>query len=473
MRHHFRNRRIINPLLATLAIASLTTSLRAADNWLAAADNWSNPANWSTGLPTTADTVNITNTDGTPRTITYDYTGPAVFLSQLNISLSNGTATASNTLFIPGNNLTSDVEIIGLEGSGTITHNSGTNSVNVDIELGAGAASIGAYNLSGNALLTGNAQLLVGSEGGGTGVFNQTGGAITLTNANGSLTGGNEDVGGSGSGTFIQTAGTNTITGDPQSIGLNVGGFTGGTTGSYTLSGTASLTVPHEGINPTGTFNQNGGTNIVNGAHTGILLQYNAPYKGAYNLNNGTTTAGALLNSGTFNQSGGHISVGEIVQHSQGTLNITGGTFSFEAVGVQSPGGSINGIFNIGDAGTLSLQIAGPKSAVDYDWLLIGGTASLGGTLNLDFANEFTPTVGEQFTLMNVGIPSGGTIGTITGAFNALTSDTPGLTYTVDYGPSHNVVIATITAVPEPAALSALIAAPLLLARRKTPVLRP
>ena len=485
--------RLIAPTLATVAILSSTTPLRAADNWLDASDNWSNPANWSTGLPTTADTVNITNTDGLPRTITYDYTGPAVSLSQLNISLSNGTGTATNTLSIPANNLTSDVELIGSNGTGTIAQSAGTNTVNLHMQLGVNAGSTGIYNLSGAGALSGNANLSIGQNG-GAGVFNQSGGIVNFTTPTGvptimvgaalgepnststgiyylnggSLTATSEEIGFYGNGTFIQTAGINTLT-DPKSVSLSVGNDAD-FVGSYTLSGTGSVTSLSESINATGTFTQNGGTNTVQTGHSGLAISLFGPPTGTYYLNNGTLTAGSLSNDGNFIQTGGDASIGEIFQNTQATLDITHGTFSFKLIGSQFAGGGINGTFTIGHDATLSLQIAGPRNAIDYAWLLIGGTASLGGTLDLDFANGFLPTVGEQFTLMNVGIASNDAIGSITGSFDTLTSDTPGLTYTIDYGPSHNEVIATITAVPEPAALSTLLAGSiLLLTRRKTP----
>src|SRR5450755_3776389 len=60
---------------------------------------WSNGANWSAassagsdnaGVPGDLSTVNITLADGISRTITYDYTGPAVTVSLLQIDLNGG-----------------------------------------------------------------------------------------------------------------------------------------------------------------------------------------------------------------------------------------------------------------------------------------------------------------------------------------------------------------------------------------------
>src|ERR1700690_2445356 len=70
----------------------------AQDNWTDGTDNWSVPGNWSAGVPGSGADVNIVDSDGESRTVTYDYTGPAVALDGLIIDLTGGSGSATNTL---------------------------------------------------------------------------------------------------------------------------------------------------------------------------------------------------------------------------------------------------------------------------------------------------------------------------------------------------------------------------------------
>ena len=147
-------------LATTLAILqSHPLRASATDNWIATDGNWSTPANWSTTttVPGAFDTVNITPTDGANRTITYDYTGPAVTpIANLTINLTNATTPGNTTLFsMAANNLTASSETIGSStpnGTGAFSQSGGNNTVPGNLYLGYASATTGSYALSGNAI---------------------------------------------------------------------------------------------------------------------------------------------------------------------------------------------------------------------------------------------------------------------------------------------------------------------------------
>ncbi len=63
---------------------------------------------------------------------------------------------------------------------------------------------------------------------------------------------------------------------------------------------------------------------------------------------------------------------------------------------------------------TFTLEIGGTRPGIDYDQIILNGTAHFGGTLNIVFINGFTPSADQTFTLI-----SGGTL---SGVFDAITA---------------------------------------------------
>jgi hypothetical protein len=450
-------------------------------------DNWSVAGNWSAGVPGAGSDASISEADGVSRTVNYDYTGSPVTLNSLTVDLTGGTGAATNTLSIADNDLTTTAaENIGLNGSGTVDQSGGVNTTNGSLKLGINAGSNGTYNLSGTGTITGNGNFYVGGIS-GNGDVNQTGGSVSLTNAaigvnlilgelngsgtynlsGGSLTTSAEDVGPqSGSGTFIQTGGTNTITLNGPFVALAIGNRSH-SPASYTLSGTGTLTTTSETIYPTGTFTQNGGTHSVTGlSHTSaeFAIEHGTGNGGAFNLNGGTLTADLLTDGGNFNQTGGTATLSAI--DVSGGASITAGTMALDIDGFSSPKSVVlsTGNFSVAGAGVLNMQLGGDSQGVNYAWLSTLGAVSLSGTLDIDLADGFVPNIGDKFTLMSVS-----SAGTITGTFDHLTSDDPGLTYSVNYGSPENMVQITITSVPEPTALTALLCGSILLLRRRAP----
>src|SRR3954447_26871670 len=104
--------------------------LAATKDWNDGSDNWSNAADWTpAGVPGAGDTVNIVFADGVARTVTYDYTGPAVTLGPLAIDQAMAGLNAS-TLTMPGNALSvSGGEVIGNLGGAILNQSGGTHTI--------------------------------------------------------------------------------------------------------------------------------------------------------------------------------------------------------------------------------------------------------------------------------------------------------------------------------------------------------
>ena len=171
---------------------------------------------------------------------------------------------------------------IGGHGSGTFTHNSGSNTVSANLYLGQFAGSHGTYNFHG-----------------------------------GDLTAHDLTVGCQGSGTMNQTAGTATI-GNYLILGDQAGGQ-----GSYTLGGTGSVSASYQriGFNGTGTFTHNAGGNTVG---LNMYIGEFAGSHGVYNLNGGSLSVGDMTigygDTGEFNWNGGALSAGSVWIYSHGTM---------------------------------------------------------------------------------------------------------------------------------------------------------
>ena len=110
------------------------------------------------------------------------------------------------------------------------------------------------------------------------------------------------------------------------------------------------------------------------------------------------TVAGDLLNSGT-------VSPGT----SPGTINVTGN-------------------YTQDSTGTLAMEIGGTMPDTGYDQLIVSGTASLDGELEVRLIDPFTPTLGDSFTLMTYDSHTG------TFATETLQALNPGLEWAVHYG---------------------------------------
>jgi hypothetical protein len=392
---------------ATAIWLAKSAAMAGAATWAAGSSDWNSAANWSpAAVPGSNAMVNITDTDGVSRTITYDYPGPAVTLGSLTLNLTGGTAGAANTISISANTLSASGETIGSSGSGAITQNGGGNAINGPLVLGDNAGSIGTYTLSGTGSL---ADTSVGESVGyfGSGVFNQSGGSNTATqleiaeysgssgtyNLSGtaSLTtkGGLETIGAGGGGSFDQSGGTNTVSAGSLLIGGN-----SNSTGSYTLSGgilDASGGQTVEDVYNDGSFIQTGGTNTVNLSNDG----------GGLNLGGGSGATPA-----SYTLSGGSLTTGSVELQYQATLTVSGtgsltvlGLLDFNGGKFIQTGGSATIAANFPSGDSPQLDLTGGKLAISnhsssvngtiqYPFQFTGGDFILGPAATLDITNN-------------------------------------------------------------------------------------
>jgi hypothetical protein len=304
--------------------------------------------------------------------------------------------------------------------AGTFDQSGGTNTTNLlffDEPYFESYASNDSYTLSGTGTLAvigagtvGDAFFLDG------GTFTQCGSTLLAVT-------GNEDMGDLGTANYNQSGGTNIIS------GFLYVGFNGPC--SYTLSGSGSLIVTGDEYvgNGPGSFRQSGGRNIINGGNS-LFVGYNAPNAsymlsctGSLSVTGNEYIGSGPQSSGTFNQSGGTNTTSELDlgydSASTGAYTLTGGTATTQGgvyVGGSSAGPGGMGIFSVSDCGQLSVagtitvyntgrlninggsviagsisltgtnatletQLGGYTPGVDYDFLTVTGTASLGGIL--------------------------------------------------------------------------------------------
>lgn len=430
----------------------------AAKSWADGTGNWNVGANWSpASVPTAGEAVNIVFTDGVARTVTYNVAAPALGLLAIDLT---GPGSAASTLSMPNNfNLTVSGIVVGghngvtvTAGRGAMTQAGGTTTTTAgwDFTVGYGAGSTGNYTLSGGAL-TANQSEYVGISGNGT--FNHSGGTNTIATASGffilglnsgstgtyNLSGTaalasntNLRVGDNGAGIFNQTGGSISInSGKSLFLGNGVSG-----TGTYTLSTgnlfTGSAGVEHIGYNGKGTFNHSGG---INSALGGLTLGSNTlTSNGTYALSgSGTLDSGGdefLGNSGsgTFTQTAGTHTVGSAAfnhnlylgynTNSSGSYSLDGSASSLTVWGVESIGYSgtgsfqqtsgtntVNGTLELGgnNGGIGSYTLAGGSVSAS-DRVMVGrfGTGQFlqtGGTIASPSLSVGTFNAGNSYTM--------------------------------------------------------------------------
>jgi hypothetical protein len=360
---------------ALVLFSSAITSRAVAKNWADSTANWS-PGTWSpAGAPVSGEAVNIDFNDGLARTVTLNVSPPSLGLMTIDLtgpftgasalSMPNNNALTANALFIGGYNGITSTQTAG---RGAVTESAGTTTINTgDLALGYGPNSTGTYTLDGTGALTSNSSEYVG-------LF--------------------------GNGTFNQSAGTNTIANNTHFFDS---GTYAGSSGTYNLSGTGTLTVntsEYVGDVGTGTFNQDGGTHTIHGINDLYLGFGSSGAGGTYTLSAGTLSVAwdELVGhkvSGTFNQTGGTHTVGSQLRiggepGSMGTytLSSTGsltasqeivgysGTATFVQTGGTNTASSIYISGFSGGNGTYTLS-AGQVSISSgmYDGMYVGGNA--------------------------------------------------------------------------------------------------
>jgi hypothetical protein len=319
----------------------------------------------SSGTFTNAGTLTIGNGSTFTQTGNYNQTGTLNIqvggTANLQDGADSGTLSNDGTLAIGGGSIFtqsgaySQTGTLNVQSSGTLTL-SGTFS-NYD---GSGTLTGGTYQIAGtlqfaNAAIATNAANLI---------LTGAGAAITDLSSNDALSGLTAVTSGNSlvlqSGASVTTTGTLTNAGNVSidaTSALAVGDSFIQTDGSTTLDGT--LTAPT-------LVDVQGGTLIGTGTITGNLQNEASILIGS------DTTAGTLTVSGTYTQSA---------------------------------------------TGNLTLKMGGPGAGTDFDQLVVGGAATLDGTLTIKLVNGFLPDSGTTYAVVM--------FASATGMFATLDGDGP------------------------------------------------
>ena len=285
----------------------------------------------------------------------------------------------------------------------------------------------GTFNLnSGDVLVAGNVN--VGNNN-GTGNLNVTGG--TLTAGSGMNIGINDGTGsGGGTGTVTQTGGTVTVGTGAFTANLNVGvtNFTSAdsTTGSYSITGSSTLTVNGNadfGYDPGGT-----GTLTIGNGTDSPTVNINATGHG----NDGNLTIGDFgngylyINSGTLNVNStfggvpyGYIQIG---MDGTGTVTQTGGQIFAYTVNLSATSGPGSSTYTMTGGSLMTaadLDVGGASSGT-ATFTQSNGSVSVGGDMNIgnsQNASYYLSQTGISSTLdvtgaINIGAVAG-TTGTL------------------------------------------------------------
>lgn len=227
-----------------------------------------------------------------------------------------------------------------------------------------------------------------------------------------------------GSGTFSSSA-TGTVNYNQGSGGQNV---LAGNYGNLTFSNFSKV-LPNGIVGVAGVFTPNSVANTI----TGNTFNFNGAGNQAipsFTYNNLTTSTSGIKTTGTTVNVNGNATVGAnttLSVASGSTLTVTGtltnnniiqgtGTIAnnFSNGGILSPGfspGILNITGNFANTGSYNVEIGGTAGAGvnpnGHDQLLISGTATLGGTLNVTLTNGFTPAPGDTFLIIDGATSSG------------------------------------------------------------------
>jgi fibronectin-binding autotransporter adhesin len=330
----------------------------------------------------------------------------------------SSTAFSQNSSFVLSPGTTLDLHgfsntISALTGAGTVTNASTTSATLTD------------NNISGNTSFGG-----VLTDGTGTLAFIERGTGIVILTGTNTYTGGTTISGGTLQLGLGSTTGS--IVGNVTDNGILAFDRSDRHVFSGTITGTGSLEQIRGGTTVlTGNNTYTGGTSITagklqlgdggtTGSITGDVID-----RGALVFNRGDdyTFRGIISGNGSVQQiGGGTLTLSAANTYSGGTvldngtlvianasalgtgdMTVNGGVLTADPQPINVPGNYFQG-----PNGTLQLQIAGANPG-QYDFLNVGGNATLGGTLKLVNLG-FTPQAGESLTLVKTG-------GMITNAF--------------------------------------------------------
>jgi hypothetical protein len=145
---------------------------------------------------------------------------------------------------------------------------------------------------------------------------------------------------------------------------------------------------------------------------------------GSFVMESGFVKVPLIDNSlgGDFQFNGGELRITDFLGH----LVNQGGDFS---PGASPAISTITGNYVQQPAGKLTIEIDGTTPGTGFDQVLINGTATLGGTLQVNLLDGFVPQVGNSFEILRA-------FGGLTGTFaNASFAGMPGITWRLAYEP--------------------------------------
>ncbi len=240
-------------------------------------------------------------------------------------------------------------------------------------------------------------------------------------------------------------------------------------------------------VNQTGAVFLDSATSSISAAYGGSVTFTN---QGTYQKTAGSTlvqipfiNAGSLVVSGgtlrftsNFTSSGGNVTLagGATLTFDQGlslgTSALAGSgtiTGNVTAGGLVSPGSSPGALAVTGNLTLLSTsrflaELHGPAQGTDYDFLSVGGTAQLAGTLDLAVASGFADRIAPSatFTILQATTLTGSFANVATTGLRIFSTD--GLaSFRVNFGPgsafaANSVVLSDFVAVPEPSTYALL-----------------
>lgn len=230
-----------------------------------------------------------------------------------------------------------------------------------------------------------------------------------------------------------------------------ISGF-GTVTGALVNSGEVSVAATDRLVFDTPTVAMNTGTLRLLGGEMRFADKLSNQAAG-FITGRGTLTAATISNMGVLSFSGGYTDIfGDVTNLSSGKIISTGGgtvTFyddvvnnslgeirtsagcatvflgglsgsgRFTGLGTvysegdlrpgQSPGlMRIDGNLSLSSTSALYMEVGGTTAGSSYDQIVVGGTASAAGTLDVQFVNGYLPRYGDHYTLISAGTMTGG-----------------------------------------------------------------
>lgn len=457
------NARIASAIWIALAAVANAATL---STWDGTTGNWTQATRWSTNPV-------FPNNNG-PNAYDAQIAAGAVTLDQ-NITINrlqlsggviegNSALTAAEGIAWTGGTVRgSGILNLGTAGPTTITGPSAALILNARTVNNAGSATFTAGTIRG-----GNGAVLNNQAGASFTVLNganffadSTSPAYALNNA-GTFTA--RSTSGNGF-TTVDAAFNNTgtlrveNTGVTHTLSLAGGGMH---SGAIDLAAATQLELGANTTLQAGTVISGTGTAVVAGqvmVSGSISAQNLAVAVGELNIGNQTVavSASATQTGGVLRLGGGNFRVGGgagALLVDDGTLTGTGSIDArLDTFGVIAPGTgpgdlTVTGAVDLHSPARLEIQIGGTVPGM-FDRLLIGGSTTLGGTLDVRLFNGFVPAPGDSFTILTSAAPLSGLFSnaSIDGGRFAL-ADGLGF-FVIDYTPTSVMLLAYV---PEPSA---------------------